>query len=98
FHRVVPNFVAQGGDPRGDGFGGSPDLVREEISQVSHLRGTLGMATQGKDTASSQIFINHGWNVSLDGRYTVFAEVLFGIEAADRLEVGDIIHRAIVIP
>jgi len=98
FHRVVPNFVAQGGDPRGDGFGGSDDLVREEISRVPHHRGTVGMATQGKDTGASQFFINHGWNVSLDGTYTVFAEVLFGMDAADRLEVGDIVHRANVIP
>ncbi|WP_394835377.1 peptidylprolyl isomerase [Pendulispora rubella] len=98
YHRVVPNFVAQGGDPRGDGFGGSEDLVREEISRVPHRRGTVGMATQGKDTASSQFFINHGWNVGLDGRYTVFAEVIFGMDAADRLEVGDTIVRTWVLP
>ncbi|WP_394825356.1 peptidylprolyl isomerase [Pendulispora albinea] len=98
FHRVVPNFVAQGGDPRGDGFGGSDDLVREEIARVPHRRGTVGMATQGKDTASSQFFFNHGWNVSLDGRYTVFAETIFGLDAADRLEVGDTIKRARVLP
>ncbi len=97
FHRVVPNFVAQGGDPRGDGNGGSKDLVREEISAVPHQRGTVGMATEGKDTGSCQIFINHGWNINLDGNYTVFARVVAGMDAADRLEVGDVIQRAIVI-
>jgi peptidylprolyl isomerase len=97
FHRVVPNFVAQGGDPRGDGSGGSSHLVREEISRVPHLRGTVGMATEGKDTGSSQIFFNEGWNVSLDNRYTVFAEVVSGMDAAERLEVGDVIVRASVL-
>jgi peptidylprolyl isomerase len=97
FHRVVPNFVAQGGDPRGDGSGGSDQLVREEISLLQHRRGTVGMATEGKDTGSSQIFINDGWNVSLDGNYTVFGEVVLGMDAADRLEVGDLIDRAVVL-
>jgi cyclophilin family peptidyl-prolyl cis-trans isomerase len=95
FHRVVPDFVAQGGDPRGDGYGGSDALVREEIG-AAHRRGTVGMATAGKDTGSAQIFINHGYNVSLDGNYTVFAEVTDGIEVADRLEIGDVIRAALV--
>jgi len=97
FHRVVPNFVSQGGDPRGDGNGGSPNLVREELSPIPHRRGTVGMATEGKDTGSSQFFINNGWNVSLDAQYTVFAEVVWGMDVADRIEVGDIIQHAIVI-
>ncbi len=97
FHRVVPNFVAQAGDPRGDGSGGSERLVREEISPVPHRRGTVGMATAGKDTGSSQFFINEGWNVSLDGNYTVFGEVVFGMSAADKLEIGDTIHSATVL-
>jgi cyclophilin family peptidyl-prolyl cis-trans isomerase len=96
FHRVVPNFVAQGGDPRGDGSGGSDRLVREEISRLAHRRGTVGMATEGKDTGSSQFFVNLGWNVSLDGSYTVFAQVLDGMDAAERLEVGDVILWAAV--
>jgi cyclophilin family peptidyl-prolyl cis-trans isomerase len=97
FHRVVPNFVAQGGDPRGDGSGGSDALVREEISRVPHRRGTVGMATEGKDTGSSQFFFNEGWNANLDGHYTVFAEVVWGMENAERLEVGDVIREARVI-
>jgi cyclophilin family peptidyl-prolyl cis-trans isomerase len=93
FHRVVPDFVAQGGDPRGDGYGGSEALVREEIG-ASHRRGTVGMATAGKDTGSSQFFINHGWNVHLDGAYTAFAEIVAGMDVADRLEIGDVIRAA----
>jgi cyclophilin family peptidyl-prolyl cis-trans isomerase/HEAT repeat protein len=93
FHRVVPDFVAQGGDPRGDGYGGSEALVREEIG-AQHRRGTIGMATAGKDTASCQFFINHGWNVSLDGAYTAFAEIVAGMDVADRLEIGDVIRAA----
>jgi cyclophilin family peptidyl-prolyl cis-trans isomerase/HEAT repeat protein len=98
FHRVIPNFVAQGGDPRGDGSGGANALVRDELSMVPHLRGTVGLATEGKDTGSSQLFFNEGWNVSLDERYTVFGEVVFGIEAAEALEVGDTIVAATVLP
>jgi cyclophilin family peptidyl-prolyl cis-trans isomerase len=97
FHRVVPDFVAQGGDPRGDGSGGSDRLVREEISRHPHIRGTVGMATEGKDTGSSQIFVNVGFNVNLDGRYTVFGEVVDGMDAVDQLEVGDVIQQARVI-
>jgi peptidylprolyl isomerase len=95
FHRVVPDFVAQGGDPRGDGYGGSDTLVREEIG-AAHRRGTVGMATAGKDTGSAQIFINHGFNVHLDGNYTAFAEVTAGMDVADRLEIGDVIRAALV--
>jgi cyclophilin family peptidyl-prolyl cis-trans isomerase len=95
FHRVVPDFVAQGGDPRGDGYGGSDTLVREEIG-APHRRGTVGVPTAGKDTGSAQIFINHGYNVSLDGSYTVFAEVTAGMDVADRLEIGDVIRAALV--
>ena len=93
FHRVVPDFVAQGGDPRGDGYGGTNTLVREEAG-AQHRRGTLGMATAGKDTGSVQFFINHGWNVHLDGAYTAFAEITTGMDVADRLEIGDVIRAA----
>jgi cyclophilin family peptidyl-prolyl cis-trans isomerase/HEAT repeat protein len=97
FHRVIPDFVAQGGDPRGDGYGGSDALVREEISRVAHRRGTVGMATSGKDTGSAQFFVNHGWNVHLDGSYTVFAEVTGGMAVVDRLEIGDVIVAAFAL-
>ncbi len=89
FHRVVPNFVIQGGDPRGDGYGGPGFLIRDEVSPTRHSRGTVGLATAGKDTGGSQFFINLSPNPHLDGRYTVFAEVTKGMEVADKIEVGD---------
>lgn len=94
FHRVVPNFVIQGGDPRGDGFGGPGYLIRDEVSSLRHVRGTLGIATAGKDTGGCQFFINTGTNLHLDGKYTLFAEVIKGMEVADRIEVGDAILSA----
>lgn len=98
FHRVVPGFVAQGGDPRADGFGGPGYLVRDEVSPRSHLRGTIGLATSGKDTGGSQFFINLAPNLHLDGRYTVFGEVTDGMDVADKLEVGDKIISARLLP
>jgi cyclophilin family peptidyl-prolyl cis-trans isomerase/HEAT repeat protein len=97
FHRVVPNFVAQGGDPRGDGFGGPGYLVRDEVSPRRHARGTVGLATTGKDTGGSQFFINLSPNLHLDGRYTLFGEVTRGMEVADKLEGGDKILSARVL-
>lgn len=94
FHRVIPGFVAQGGDPRGDGFGGPGYLIRDEVSPRNHERGTLGIATSGKDTGGSQFFFNLGPNLHLNGRYTVFGEVVSGLSVMDRLEIGDRIISA----
>jgi cyclophilin family peptidyl-prolyl cis-trans isomerase/HEAT repeat protein len=94
FHRVVPNFVVQGGDPRGDGFGGPGYFIRDEVSRRKHERGTVGIATAGKDTGGSQFFFNLAPNFHLNGRYTVFAEITQGMAVADRLEVGDKILSA----
>lgn len=89
FHRVVPNFVAQGGDPRGDGFGGPGYLLRDEVSPRRHLRGTVGVATAGRDTGGCQFFINTAPNLHLAGKYTLFAEIVSGIDLIDTFEVGD---------
>lgn len=94
FHRVVPNFVVQGGDPRGDGYGGPGYLVRDEFSPLRHSRGTVGLATSGKDTGGCQFFFNTSPNPHLDGRYTIFAEVSKGIDVVDKLEIGDQIISA----
>jgi cyclophilin family peptidyl-prolyl cis-trans isomerase/HEAT repeat protein len=95
FHRVVPHFVVQGGDPRGDGYGGAGFLIRDEVSGPwSHVRGAVGVATAGKDTGGSQIFIDHDPNMHLDGAYTVFANVVSGMKNVGRLEMGDRIIRA----
>ena len=90
FHRVVPNFVAQGGDPRGDGYGGPGYLIRDEVSTtLLHGRGTVGIATAGKDTGGSQFFFNHAPNYHLDGHYTLFAKIITGLIVMDQLEEGD---------
>jgi peptidylprolyl isomerase len=96
FHRVVPNFVAQGGDPRGDGWGGPGYTIRDEAAIASHIRGAVGIATAGKDTGGCQFFINHGSNLHLDGTYTMFARVIAGMNNADQLQVGDTILTATV--
>ncbi len=92
FHRVVPNFVVQGGDPRGDGWGGPGYTIRTEVSLVNYERGSCGMASAGKDTEGCQFFITHIATPHLDGRYTVFAKVVKGMEVVDRLQIGDTIR------
>ncbi len=92
FHRVVPDFVVQGGDPRGDGWGGPGYTMRTEISDVNYERGSCGMASAGKDTEGSQFFITHISTPQLDGRYTIFAKVVKGMEVIDRLQIGDTIN------
>jgi cyclophilin family peptidyl-prolyl cis-trans isomerase len=89
FHRVVPDFVVQGGDPRGDGWGGPGYTIRTEISTANYERGSCGMASAGKDTEGSQFFITHCSTPHLDGRYSLFAKVVEGIEVVDRLQIGD---------
>ena len=89
FHRVVPNFVIQGGDPRGDGNGGPGYPIRCEINEVSYERGAVGMALSGKDTGGSQWFVTHSPQPHLDGGYTVFGRVAAGMEVVDRIVRGD---------
>ncbi len=91
FHRVIPNFVAQGGDPTGTGSGGPGYSIREELSFARHERGSVGMATAGKDTGGSQFFFNLKPNWHLDRRYTIFARVTSGLDVMDALERGDYI-------
>jgi HEAT repeat protein/cyclophilin family peptidyl-prolyl cis-trans isomerase len=89
WHRVVPNFVVQDGDPRGDGEGGPGYTIRDEINQRPYLRGTVGMALDWEDTGGSQFFIALSPQPHLDGRYTVFGRVVAGMEVADKLAQGD---------
>jgi cyclophilin family peptidyl-prolyl cis-trans isomerase len=90
-HRVVPNFVIQDGDPRGDGNGGPGYQIRCEINQVAYDRATVGMALSGKDTGGSQWFVTHAPQPHLDGGYTVFGRVVRGMEVVDRIERGDVV-------
>ncbi|MBN1210326.1 MAG: peptidylprolyl isomerase [Myxococcaceae bacterium] len=91
FHRVVPDFVAQGGDPRGDGEGGPGYSIRCEMTRRPYRRGVIGMALAGKDTGGSQFFFTHTPQPHLDGRYTSFGEVTAGMEVVDALIEGDVI-------
>ena len=92
-HRVVPDFVVQDGDPRGDGEGGPGYTLRDELNQQPYLRGTVGMALDWKDTGGSQFFITHSPQPHLDARYTVFGHVVNGIEVVDRIQPWDVIRR-----
>ncbi|PTL76111.1 peptidylprolyl isomerase [Vitiosangium sp. GDMCC 1.1324] len=98
FHRVVPDFVAQGGDPRGDGEGGPGYSIRCEMTRRPYRRGVLGMALSGKDTGGSQFFFTHSPQPYLDGRYTAFGEVTRGMDVVDRLLEGDTILDVEVSP
>jgi cyclophilin family peptidyl-prolyl cis-trans isomerase/HEAT repeat protein len=91
--RVVPNFVIQGGDPRGDTSGGPGYSIRDEINRRRYERGTLGMALSGPDTGGSQWFLTHSPQPHLDGTYTIFGRVLEGWGALDAILPGDRIIR-----
>jgi peptidylprolyl isomerase len=90
FHRVIPGFMAQGGDPKGDGTGGSGQTVPAEFSQGHFVRGTVGLArSQDPDSGDSQFFICFAPAPFLDGKYTIFGQVLSGMKAVDALKQGD---------
>jgi len=89
FHRVVPNFVAQDGDPRGDGNGGPGYAIRDELNRRRYERGAVGMALSGPDTGGSQYFLTLSRQPHLDGHYTVFGRVVAGAQVMDRLVQGD---------
>ena len=89
FHRVVPNVVIQGGDPRGDGWGGPGYAIRSEFGLERYERGSVGVASAGKDTEGCQWFVTHSSTPHLDGRYTIFAKVVAGMEVVDAIQIGD---------
>ena len=93
FHRVVPNFVAQGGCPRGDGWGSTARMLRSELGPLKYTTGSVGMASAGKDTESCQWFITHSPTPHLDGRYTIFAQIVSGMAIVHELQVGDRIKK-----
>jgi len=96
FHRVVPNYVVQGGDPRADNEGGPGYTLRDELNQLPYLRGTVGIARDWQDTGGSQFFITHSPQPHLDGRYTAFARVVDGMDVVDQLRPGDLIRKVLV--
>ena len=96
WHRVVPNFVIQDGDPRGDGWGGPGFVLRDELNPTLYQTGTVGMALSGADTGGSQFFIAHSPQPHLDGAYTVFGRVVSGATVLAGIAMGDrirSIHR-----
>jgi peptidylprolyl isomerase len=90
FHRVIEGFMAQTGDPRGDGTGGSGKKLKAEFSKEKHVRGTASMArAQSPDSADSQFFICFEPAPYLDGKYTVWGQVVSGMEHIDAIKKGD---------
>ncbi len=90
FHRVVPDFVVQGGCPKGNGTGGPGYTIKAEFNKHKHVRGTVAMArSQHPDSAGSQFYICYGTTPHLDGQYTVFGKVVSGMELVDRIRQGD---------
>lgn len=90
FHRMVPDFVVQGGCPRGDGWGALNWTQRSEFSpDLRYKPGSVGLASAGKDSEGVQFFITHTYTTNLDGRYTIFAEVVEGMDIAHQLVIGD---------
>ena len=89
FHRVIPNFMIQGGCPHGTGTGGPGYKINCEINPNKHLRGTLSMAHAGPNTGGSQFFICHSPQPHLDGVHTVFGKVIEGVEVVDKVQKDD---------
>ncbi len=97
FHRVLPNFVIQGGCPKGNGTGGPGHSIKCEINPRKHLTGTLSMAHAGKDTGGSQFFITHSPQPPLDGVHTVFGQVIEGQDVVNKIKPNDVMKKVTVV-
>lgn len=89
FHRVIANFMIQGGCPNGTGTGGPGYKIKCEINNNKHVRGSLSMAHAGPNTGGSQFFICHSPQSHLDGVHTVFGQVVAGVDVVDKIAKGD---------
>lgn len=97
FHRVVPNFVVQGGGLRGDGYGSLDYTIRSELTDLHYLdEGYVGMASSGNHTECTQFFITHAPALHLDGNYTIFARVKKGMDIVHQIQVGDRIEEIVI--
>jgi peptidyl-prolyl cis-trans isomerase B (cyclophilin B) len=96
FHRVIPNFVIQGGCPKGDGTGGPGYSIKCEINPHKHGTGALSMAHAGKDTGGSQFFITHSPQPHLDGVHTVFGKVVKGMAVVNAIKPDDVMRNVTV--
>jgi cyclophilin family peptidyl-prolyl cis-trans isomerase len=97
FHRILPNFIIQGGSPGANEYAGDGRFTRDEITARTHARGTVGVSTRGRDTGDAQIFVNLLDNPRLDREYTVFAEVSSGMDVVDAVLEGDVIERVEIL-
>ncbi|MBW6518010.1 MAG: peptidylprolyl isomerase [ANME-2 cluster archaeon] len=97
FHRVISNFMVQGGCPIGNGTGGPGYKIKCEINPRKHLKGTLSMAHAGKDTGGSQFFITHSPQPHLDGVHTVFGQVIEGMDVVNKMKQGDVMKKVTVV-
>jgi len=97
FHRVVPGFVVQGGDPRGDGWGTGGIILPDEINRLKYKAGSVGMPLAGKDTGGCQFFITLTPQPRLNYKYTLFGEVEQGMSVLADIETGDKIKKVIVV-
>ncbi|HEY3423029.1 MAG TPA: peptidylprolyl isomerase [Methanocellaceae archaeon] len=97
FHRVIPNFMIQTGDPKGNGTGGPGYTIKCEINSHKHGAGALSMAHAGKDTGGSQFFITHSPQPHLDGVHTVFGQVERGMAVVNKIKQGDKMNKVTVI-
>jgi peptidylprolyl isomerase/peptidyl-prolyl cis-trans isomerase B (cyclophilin B) len=99
FHRVIPGFVAQGGDPAGNGTGGPGYTIKGEFSNLKHERGSVAMArTADPDSAGSQFYICYGPQPHLDGQYAIFGQVSEGMDAVDAIKQGDVMKSVSIEP
>lgn len=97
FHRVIPGFMAQGGDPSGSGSGGPGYEFDDEISSRKHEKHALSMANSGPDSNGSQFFITYAATSHLDGKHAVFGRLKSGAAALDKLKNGDVMKRVTIL-
>ena len=98
FHRVVPNFVLQGGSPAMNEYVGDGPFLRDELDLAHHDRYTLGISTRGRDTGDAQWFINLVDNYRLDHEYTVVGRIMSGFDVVDRILEGDVMESVRIVP